>query len=114
MYDISKMTLEEKVGQMLGFAFHGTTYNEELKKQIEDMKVGLVIFFKDNCLNPKQVFDLNKEIYKHAKIPPFVSLDQEGGMVARVTAGVTQSPGAMAISATNNSKKYKSIKTGKN
>ena len=104
MYDITKMTLEEKVGQMLGFAFHGTTYTEELKKQIEDMKVGLVIFFKDNCLNPEQIFNLNKEIYKHAKIPPFVSLDQEGGMVARVTEGVTQSPGAMAISATQNPK----------
>ena len=104
MYDIKQMTLEEKVGQMLGFAFHGTTYTEELKKQIEDMKVGLVIYFKDNCLTPEQVFNLNKEIYKNAKIPPFVSLDQEGGMVARVTEGITQSPGAMAISATNNPK----------
>ena len=104
MYDIKKMTLEEKVGQMLGFAFHGTTYTEELRKQIEDIKVGLVIYFKDNCLTPEQVFNLNKEIYKNAKIPPFVSLDQEGGMVARVTEGITQSPGAMAISATNNPK----------
>lgn len=102
MYDIKKMTLEEKIGQMIGFAFKGTDYNEELKMQIEDMKVGLVIFFKDNCANPKQVFDLNKEINKHAKIPPFISLDQEGGMVARVTEGITQSPGAMPISATRN------------
>ena len=61
MYDIKKMTLEEKVGQMLGFAFHGTTYTEELRKQIEDIKVGLVIYFKDNCLTPEQVFNLNKE-----------------------------------------------------
>lgn len=104
MYDINKMTLEEKVGQMIGLAFHGTTYNNELKMQIEDMKVGLVIYFKDNCANPAQIFNLNKEIYKNAKIPPFVSLDQEGGMVARVTEGVTQSPGAMPISATNNPK----------
>lgn len=104
MYDIKKMTLEEKVGQMIGFAFKGTDYNEELKMQIEDMKVGLVIYFKDNCATPAQVFNLNKEIYKNAKIPPFVSLDQEGGMVARVTEGVAQSPGAMPISATGNPK----------
>ena len=37
-------------------------------------------------------------------IPPFIALDQEGGMVARVTEGVVQSPGAMAISACQNTK----------
>lgn len=104
MYDIKKMTIEEKVGQMIGFAFKGTEYNEELKMQIEEMKVGLVILFKDNCDNPRQVFDLNKAINEHAKIPPFISLDQEGGMVARVTEGITQSPGAMPISATRDPK----------
>lgn len=104
MYDIKKMSIEEKVGQMIGFAFKGTEYNDELRQQIEEMKVGLVILFKDNCENPEQVFNLNKEINKHAVIPPFISLDQEGGMVARVTEGITQSPGAMPISATNNPK----------
>lgn len=103
-YDINKMTLEEKVGQMIGLAFYGTEYSEELKMQIEDIKAGLVIYFKDNCHDPKQIFNLNKEIYKNAKIPPFVSLDQEGGMVARVTEGIVQSPGAMAISACGNPK----------
>lgn len=102
MFDIKKMTLEEKVGQMIGLAFAGTEYSEELRKQIEDIKAGLVIFFKDNCASPKQIFELNQKIYQNAPIPPFIALDQEGGMVARVTEGVTQSPGAMAISATNN------------
>ena len=104
MYDIKKMTLEEKIGQMIGFAFKGTEYSEELKMQIEEMKVGLVILFKDNCASPAQVFELNKKINQNAKIPPFISLDQEGGMVARVTEGITQSPGAMPIGATRNPK----------
>ena len=97
--DINKLTIEEKIGQMIGLAFYGAKFSEELRMQIEDFKVGLVILFKDNCLNPKQIFNLNKEINKHAAIPPFISLDQEGGMVARVTKGIVQSPGAMAISA---------------
>ena len=100
MKDISKMTLEEKIGQMLGFAFGGQTYSKELKTIIEKIKVGLVIYFKDNIKSPEQVFELNKKIYEKAEIPPFVALDQEGGMVARVTEGITQSPGAMAIGAT--------------
>ncbi len=99
MIDIKKLTLEEKVGQMIGLAFYGTEYSEELKMQIEDIQAGLIIYFKDNCDNPKQIFDLNKKIIAKSKIQPFISLDQEGGMVARVTEGVVQSPGAMAISA---------------
>ena len=96
------LTLKEKIGQMIGLAFYGTDYNEELKYQIEEIGVGLVIYFKDNCASPEQIFNLNKIINNKAKIAPFISLDQEGGMVARVTTGVTQSPGAMAISATRN------------
>ena len=99
--DINSLTLREKVGQMIGLAFSGTEYSEELSLQIEKIGAGLLIYFKDNCANPKQIFDLNKKILSKAKIPPFISLDQEGGMVARVTEGVTQSPGAMVIGATN-------------
>ena len=103
MFDIKKLTLKQKIGQMIGLAFSGTEYSPELQMQIEDIEAGLIIYFKDNCLDPKQIFNLNKEINKHAKIPPFIALDQEGGMVARVTSKVVQTPGAMVISATNNS-----------
>lgn len=102
MKDIKNMTLKEKVGQMIGLAFSGDKYSPELKMQVEDIEAGLIIYFKDNCITPKQIFELNKEINKNAKIPPFIAIDQEGGMVARVTEGIVQSPGAMAISATNN------------
>jgi beta-N-acetylhexosaminidase len=98
-YDIKKLSLKEKIGQMIGLAFAGGEYSPELAMQIEEIEAGLIIYFKDNCLNPKQIFELNKTINSKAKIPPFIALDQEGGMVARVTTGVTQSPGAMAITA---------------
>lgn len=102
MVDIKSLSIEEKVGQMIGLAFSGTEYSEELRMQVEDIKAGLIIYFKDNCNNPKQIFELNKKIYQNSKIPPFIAVDQEGGMVARVTEGIVQSPGAMAISATSN------------
>jgi len=101
--DINKLTLKQKVGQMIGLAFSGTEYSEELKYQIEEIQAGLIIYFKDNCNTPKQIFELNKKINEKALIPPFIAIDQEGGMVARVTEGITQSPGAMVIGAT---KKY--------
>lgn len=100
MKDLNKLTLAEKIGQMLGFAFSGQSYTKELATIIEKYQAGLIIYFKDNVESPKQVFELNKKINERASIPPFVALDQEGGMVARVTEGITQSPGAMAIGAT--------------
>ena len=100
MIDINKLTIKEKVGQMIGLAFSGSEYSPELQMQIEEIGAGLIIYFKDNCITPKQIFELNKKINSKAKIAPFIALDQEGGMVARVTEGVVQSPGAMAIGAT--------------
>ena len=97
--DLNKLTLKEKIGQMIGLAFGGTEYSEELAMQVEEIGAGLIIYFKDNCESPEQIFNLNKKINEHAKIAPFIALDQEGGMVARVTKGVVQTPGAMAISA---------------
>ncbi len=97
--NIDNLTIEEKIGQMIGLAFAGTEFSEELRIQTEEFKAGLFIFFKDNCVSPRQIFELNQKINEHCEIPPFIGLDQEGGMVARVTTGIVQSPGAMAISA---------------
>jgi len=99
MFDIAKMTLEEKIGQMVGFAFYGKEFSEELRIQLQELKAGLVIFFKDNVGSLEQTYELIQKINHNAKIPPFIALDQEGGMVTRVTTQVVQSPGAMALSA---------------
>ena len=58
------MTLKEKVGQMIGLAFSGTEYSKELAMQVEDIEAGLIIYFKDNCGNPKQIYDLNKKCFQ--------------------------------------------------
>ena len=100
---IEDLTLEEKVGQLLMFAFHGTEFNDQLLTQIEKLKVGGVIFFGRNIVTPEQVTKLTNEIQAHATIPLYIGVDQEGGTVQRIINGVTPFPGAMAISATQNS-----------
>lgn len=97
--DINKLTIEEKIGQMLCLAFHGTTYNEHLKFLVEDNQIGNIIFFARNIINKDQTIKLNNDIKSHAKYPMFISLDQEGGMVRRVTEDMTYIPGAMAFAA---------------
>lgn len=100
---VDDLSLEEKVGQMLCFAFHGTEYNEQLETQIKELKLGGVIHFARNIINNEQVKKLNADIQKNADIPMFIGIDQEGGMVLRVTDGITPFPGAMAFSASGES-----------
>lgn len=104
--DISQLTIEEKIGQMLCFAFHGTTCNDQLITLVKENKIGNIIHFARNIENIKQVKKLNKDIQSLAKIPVFISLDQEGGMVRRVMSDITYLPGAMALAATSRQKIY--------
>lgn len=97
--DINKLTLDEKIGQMLCLAFHGTEYNDQLKFLVEENHIGNIIHFARNILNREQVTRLNKDINKHANLPVFIALDQEGGMVRRIVDEMTYIPGAMALSA---------------
>ena len=104
--DISKLSLDEKIGQMLCFAFHGTEVNEQLKVLVKDYKVGNIVHFARNINNNKQVKKLNQDIQSLANHPVFISLDQEGGMVRRVTSDITYLPGAMALASTNRKNIY--------
>lgn len=98
---LNSLSLEEKVGQMLMFAFHGVEFNEQLKTQIDEFHLGGVIHFARNIVNPDQVLKLNKDILEYSKYPMFIGVDQEGGIVQRITKGTTPFPGAMALAAAN-------------
>ncbi|WP_026675734.1 beta-N-acetylhexosaminidase [Alkalihalobacterium bogoriense] len=95
------MSLDEKIGQMFMFGFDGLTPNEQIMDLIETDKIGGVCYFKRNTNNPEQVFRLSKALQEKSDIPLFLTIDQEGGMVTRLTKGVTISPGNMALGAAN-------------
>ena len=114
MVKLEDLTLEEKVGQLLMFAFHGTTFNDQLKTQLDKFHVGGVIHFARNITDPEQVTELNKYIYNYSKIPPFIGVDEEGGVVQRIIKGVTPFPGAMALSATKENVEKLYYEVGKN
>ncbi len=107
MKKINEMTLKEKLGQLIIAGFSGYEYNEHLKTLIEEYKVGNVILFSRNIKNLDQLISLNKKIYyeieKNTGNIPFITIDQEGGMVTRITEGATVCPGNMTLTATNNS-----------
>lgn len=61
---INKMSLEEKVGQLLVYAFHGTEFNEQLLTFINEFHIGGVILFARNIIDMEQTKKLNDDIQK--------------------------------------------------
>jgi len=100
------MTLRQKIGQMTFAGLRSSKLDEEFARLIEEYKIGNVILFSRNVENALQVKNLNIELQKLIRgqtgYPAFISIDQEGGMVTRLTQDCTNMPGAMAVAATGN------------
>jgi beta-N-acetylhexosaminidase len=81
---LESMTIEEKVGQLFIFGFDGQEINANNKQFIQDLKIGGVLLLSKNISNENQLKQLITEIQSTNNIPLFISIDQEGGPVARI------------------------------
>lgn len=70
--------LKEQLYQMFILGLEGEGYKKTLQQGL-----GGVIFFTKDIQTPEQFKNLIKDIKQTAKIPPFLSIDQEGGRVER-------------------------------
>ncbi len=103
---IAKMTIEEKVGQLIMVGFNGTQANEAIETHIRERFVGGVVLFSQNIQSPRQTAELTNQLQRLAEattrqIPLFIGIDQEGGWVIRLKEGATVLPGNMALGATD-------------
>ena len=119
---ISRMTLEEKVGQLFVMRVYGTSATDPDQADIDanlqeigvrtaaeliaKYRVGGIIYFAwaHNTRNPHQIADLSNGIQRASLgrprgLPVLIATDQEHGIVARVGKPATLFPGAMAIGA---------------
>lgn len=82
------MELIEMAGQRLMLGFDGTGLNDDIRHLIADLRAGGLILFKRNIETSEQVRKLCESCQAYAKacgLPPlFISIDQEGGVVARL------------------------------
>ncbi len=98
---LKSMSNEEKIGQIMICGFDGTNPSENIQKLIRDYHLGNVILFKRNIKDPDQVKNLTSQLQRISKIPLTIAIDQEGGIVTRLTDPFTVFPGNMATAATN-------------
>ncbi|HER2209533.1 TPA: hypothetical protein VJT00_001887, partial [Streptococcus pyogenes] len=93
---LKQMTLREKIGQMLLCGFQGTEAVGEVDAFLRKYPIGGVIYFARNVETPEQVERLSSELQRIAvdsgNVPLWISIDQEGGMVARITEGIALMP----------------------
>ena len=112
---ISSMTTEQKLSQMMivGLRSDGNNsktaaeINQDYADLLKKYDFGGIILFTGNIQNPAQTVKLISDSQAAAMssetgMPMFICVDQEGGMVNRVSFGTTSS-GNMALAATGSS-----------
>ena len=96
--EISKMTLDEKIGQMLMVGIDGTEVDDDFKEFAEEYKFGTVILFGKNITSAEQLVNLTNSIKSTAgDIPYIIGMDEEGGLVTRLPDDVLSMPSALTI-----------------
>jgi beta-N-acetylhexosaminidase len=95
---VSLRDIRRHVGQLAIAGFAGHSIPPELRSLAKEFDLGGVIFFARNVESPEQVADLSREAQLLAReLPLWVSVDQEGGRVARLKAPFTVWPPMMTL-----------------
>lgn len=98
------MTVEEMIGQRLVGGFAGLEPDEKFIEIVKKYKIGSVTLFRRNVESVEQVkklcADLQELITAETGHRAFITIDQEGGSVVRLTDDAVNVPCAMAIAAT--------------
>jgi len=86
-------SVRREIGQLLIGSLPGTTITPELRSLAREFQLGGVIWFARNIEAPEQVAELSHDVQSLAQgLPLWVSVDQEGGRVARLRAPFTEWP----------------------
>jgi beta-N-acetylhexosaminidase len=101
---LSRMSLDQKVGQLFMIGFPQTQIDPQLQRFIAKTKPGAFLMFKRNIKSLQQIQALNSQLsavtLKSAGIRPFIAVDQEGGIVSRIPVQPPM-PNALALGMTD-------------
>jgi beta-N-acetylhexosaminidase len=92
------MSFRRHAGQLAIAGFSGHTIPADLKSLAREFDLGGIILFGRNVAEPAQVAELAREAQELAgDLPLWVSVDQEGGRVARLKRPFTEWPPMMTL-----------------
>jgi beta-N-acetylhexosaminidase len=95
---MSMRTMRRQIGQLLTAGFQGVSLTPELKAIAREFDLGAVVLFRRNIEEPAQVAELAAAGASLGReMPAWVSVDQEGGRVARLRSPFTEWPPMAAL-----------------
>ena len=101
------MDYRTMIGQRLAIGFPGKKLSPETIALIREYKIGNLVIFRNNVENNEQLRklceDIQNLVLEVTGCPAFICIDQEGGMVSRLTNDVVIVPGNMAAAAAGGS-----------
>src|SRR5581483_2032239 len=99
---VQKMSLDQKLGQMVISEFYGSTLTGDLLQMIKNSQISGVLIENQNgnARTRTQLTSLNRAMQSQAGIPLFISTDFEGGLVNELRLITGERPSEAAIGAT--------------
>lgn len=98
--EIEKLSLKEKIGQMVMIGMDTNYITDRIKDMIINYKIGGIILYRKNFATYQDMINLIKElkqINQGNKVPLFIAIDQEGGRVNRMPKELKNLPSANLI-----------------
>lgn len=93
-FNNNSLSISEKIGQLFFIGIHGDRYNDSIDEILEKVNPGGVCLFARNIKKAERTRDLLDKIRKRLPLEPFLSIDQEGGLVDRLSCVVESMPSA--------------------
>lgn len=100
---MEKLSIEEKIGQMLIITLHEQEITKETINLIQKYKIGGVILYRKDYNSYNEMIEkINKlkSINRQNPIPLFISIDQEGGRVNRMPYEIKNLKSAKKVAST--------------
>jgi beta-N-acetylhexosaminidase len=95
--ELASLSVEQKIGQLFFIGIAGPELDEPTLKLLSDISPGGVCLFARNVKEATQTRNLLDGVRGVLQIEPFLSLDQEGGLVDRLRRVLTPMPAANKI-----------------
>lgn len=96
--NISSLSIEDRIGQLFFIGIPTDHIDDVTRRMVADVRPGGICIFARNIKEPIQTRELLDELRSLSKIEPFLSVDQEGGLVDRLRRILGPMPAASKIS----------------
>jgi beta-N-acetylhexosaminidase len=103
---MSSLTFQQKIGQLFFIGIPGPEIDAATRELLDRIQPGGVCLFARNVRERLQTRELTDALRKTLPVEPFLSIDQEGGLVDRLRRLVTPMPAANRITSVDDAAEF--------